>query len=156
MKTILKSKKGEVAYIFLCVLIIFISVLLSILILYMSLVAQIQIQKRDLKAKLDGYVSEYVIEMFSAIKHAGQYDGYVDYDTFRDDCYAALGFDEVDNTYIYDNGNCVLSDPSITVLRGNGFGLSMQYKAAFHINWNGMSYSDLIIPITIYSYYRIK
>ena len=65
---ILKSKKGEGTYIYLCVLILVISMLLSVLILYMGLCAQVQIQKRDMKHKLDGYISDYATVAFNAVK----------------------------------------------------------------------------------------
>ena len=58
IKEALKDKNGD-AYIWLCVIVVFISMLLSVLILYMGLLSQVQIQKRDVKTKLDSVVSEY-------------------------------------------------------------------------------------------------
>ena len=49
---ILKNKKGEV-YIYLCALLLAIIMLVSVVILYMGIVSGIQIQKRDMKQKLD-------------------------------------------------------------------------------------------------------
>lgn len=46
IKEALKDKNGD-AYIWLCVIVVFISMLLSVLILYMGLLSQVQIQKRD-------------------------------------------------------------------------------------------------------------
>ena len=67
IKEALKDKNGD-AYIWLCVIVVFISMLLSVLILYMGLLSQVQIQKREVKTKLDSVVSEYATEMFGAIK----------------------------------------------------------------------------------------
>ena len=67
IKEALKDKNGD-AYIWLCVIVVFISMLLSVLILYMGLLSQVQIQKREVKTKLDSVVSEYATEMFDAIK----------------------------------------------------------------------------------------
>ena len=80
MMKILKSKKGEGTYIYLCVLLRVISMLLSVLILYMGLCAQVQIQKRDMKHKLDGYISDYATVAFNAVKQGEAYweDPYID------------------------------------------------------------------------------
>lgn len=153
---ILKSKKGEGTYIYLCVLILVISMLLSVLILYMGLCAQVQIQKRDMKHKLDGYISDYATVAFNAVKQGEAYEVYVDYESLADGCLPSLGFTQSDSVYRYDNGNCTLVEPEVKVLRGEGFGITLHYTAVFPIVWNGKTYGDLSIPVTVSSYYKIK
>ncbi len=156
MMKILKSKKGEGTYIYLCVLILVISMLLSVLILYMGLCAQVQIQKRDMKHKLDGYISDYATIAFNAVKQGEAYEVYVDYENLANGCLPSLGFTQSDSVYRYDNGNCTLIGPEVKVLRGEGFGITLHYTAVFPIVWNGKTYGDLSIPVTVSSYYRIK
>lgn len=153
---ILKSKKGEGTYIYLCVLILVISMLLSVLILYMGLCAQVQIQKRDMKHKLDGYISDYATVAFNAVKQGEAYEVYVDYESLANGCLPSLGFTQSDSVYRYDNGNCTLVEPEVKVLRGEGFGITLHYTAVFPIVWNGKTYGDLSIPVTVSSYYKIK
>ena len=153
---ILKSKKGEGTYIYLCVLILVISMLLSVLILYMGLFAQVQIQKRDMKHKLDGYISDYATIAFNAVKQGEAYEIYVDYENLANGCLPSLGFTQSDSVYRYDNGNCTLIGPEVKVLRGEGFGITLHYTAVFPIVWNGKTYGDLSIPVTVSSYYKIK
>ena len=153
---ILKSKKGEGTYIYLCVLILVISMLLSVLILYMGLCAQVQIQKRDMKHKLDGYISDYATVAFNAVKQGEAYEIYVDYENLANGCLPSLGFTQSDLVYRYDNGNCTLVEPEVKVLRGEGFGITLHYAAVFPIVWNGKTYGDLSIPVTVSSYYKIK
>ncbi len=153
---ILKSKKGEGTYIYLCVLILVISMLLSVLILYMGLCAQVQIQKRDMKHKLDGYISDYATVAFNAVKQGEAYEIYVDYENLANGCLPSLGFTQSDSVYRYDNGNCTLVEPEVKVLRGEGFGITLHYTAVFPIVWNGKTYGDLSIPVTVSSYYKIK
>lgn len=153
---ILKSKKGEGTYIYLCVLILVISMLLSVLILYMGLCAQVQIQKRDMKHKLDGYISDYATVAFNAVKQGEAYEVYVDYENLANGCLPSLGFTQSDSVYRYDNGNCTLIGPEVKVLRGEGFGITLHYTAVFPIVWNGKTYGDLSIPVTVSSYYKIK
>lgn len=153
---ILKSKKGEGTYIYLCVLILVISMLLSVLILYMGLCAQVQIQKRDMKHKLDGYISDYATVAFNAVKQGEAYEVYVDYESLANGCLPSLGFTQSDSVYRYDNGNCTLIGPEVKVLRGESFGITLHYTAVFPIVWNGKTYGDLSIPVTVSSYYKIK
>lgn len=153
---ILKSKKGEGTYIYLCVLILAISMLLSVLILYMGLCAQVQIQKRDMKHKLDGYISDYATVAFNAVKQGEAYEIYVDYENLASGCLPSLGFAQSDSVYRYDNGNCTLVEPEVKILRGEGFGITLHYTAVFPIVWNGKTYGDLSIPVTVSSYYKIK
>ena len=153
---ILKSKKGEGTYIYLCVLILVISMLLSVLILYMGLCAQVQIQKRDMKHKLDGYISDYATIAFNAVKQGEAYEIYVDYENLANGCLPSLGFTQSDSVYRYDNENCTLIGPEVKVLRGEGFGITLHYTAVFPIVWNGKTYGDLSIPVTVSSYYKIK
>lgn len=156
MMKILKSKKGEGTYIYLCVLILVISMLLSVLVLYMGLCAQVQIQKRDMKHKLDGYISDYATIAFNAVKQGEAYEIYVDYENLANGCLPSLGFTQSDSVYRYDNGNCTLIGPEVKVLRGEGFGITLHYTAVFPIVWNGKTYGDLSIPVTVSSYYKIK
>lgn len=156
MMKILKSKKGEGTYIYLCVLILVISMLLSVLILYMGLCAQVQIQKRDMKHKLDGYISDYATVAFNAVKQGEAYEIYVDYENLANGCLPSLGFTQSDSVYRYDNGNCTLIGPGVKVLRGEGFGITLHYTAVFPIVRNGKTYGDLSIPVTVSSYYKIK
>lgn len=156
MMKILKSKKGEGTYIYLCVLILVISMLLSVLILYMGLCAQVQIQKRDMKHKLDGYISDYATVAFNAVKQGEAYESYVDYENLANGCLPSLGFTQSDSVYRYDNGNCTLVEPEVKILRGEGFGITLHYTAVFPIVWNGKTYGDLSIPVTVSSYYKIK
>ena len=153
---ILKSKKGEGTYIYLCVLILVISMLLSVLILYMGLCAQVQIQKRDMKHKLDGYISDYATVAFNAVKQGEAYEIYVDYENLANGCLPSLGFTQSDSVYRYDNGNCTLVEPEVKILRGEGFGITLHYTAVFPIVWNGKTYGDLSIPVTVSSYYKIR
>lgn len=152
----LKDKKG-IAYIYVCVIVIFIATLLSVIILYMGLTAQVQIQKRDVQKKLDGYVAQYATESFDAIKQGSKYADHMDYTAFANGVFPALGFpSDTVTVYAYDNGNCSMTRPEIALLEGDGYGLTLHYTAIFPITWNGRTYSSLEVPVTVSSYYKIK
>ena len=152
----LKNKKG-IAYIYVCVIVIFIAALLSVIILYMGLTAQVQIQKRDVQKKLDGYVAQYATESFDAIKQGSRYADHMDYTAFASGVYRSVGFgDDSATVYEYENGNCSMTRPEVTVLEGDGYGLTLRYTAIFPIKWNGNTYSNLEVPVTVSSYYKSK
>ena len=150
------SNKGE-SYIPVCVLVLFLTALVSVLILYIGTMAQVQAQKRDVKTKLDSVVSEYATEMFGAIKQGAPSERYIDYDGLVRKTYAKLGFSSDTVTeYPYPNGNCVMMRPQITALKGDGFGITVRYTVVFPIKWNGNAYKSLEVPITVSSYYKFK
>ena len=90
-KQVICSKKGE-SYIYVCVLVLFISALVSVVIMYMGLMAQVQIQKRDVEMKLDNIVSEYAVEAFDSIKQGEKLDKVIDLDKLKQNAYTELGF----------------------------------------------------------------
>lgn len=152
----LKNKKG-IAYIYVCVIVIFIATMLSVLILYMGLTAQVQIQKRDVQKKLDGYVAQYATESFDALKQGSKYADHMDYTAFTNGVFPSLGFpSDTVTEYEYGNGNCSMTRPEVTLLEGDGFGLTIHYTAIFPVKWNGRTYSNLEIPVSVTSYYKTK
>ena len=153
---VLKNKKGD-SYIYLCVIVIFVCLLISAVIMYMSLTAQAQIQKNDIQAKLDSYVASFAPKGYDALKQGSTKDSYIDWEEFEANAYAALGFSEESvSVYEYESGNCSITRPTITVLRGEGFGITAEYTAIYPVIWNGQSYSALEIPVTVTSYYKMK
>ncbi len=152
----LKSKKGEAAYIYLCVLVLVLSMLLSVLILYMGLCAQVEMQKRDVQHKLDGYLSEVATEEFNSIKQGESYESCMDYEALEAGVCPALGFGETDTEYVYPGGNCTMIRPTVTVLKDDGFGVKVEYEAVFPILWNGKTYTDITIPVSVTGYYKMK
>ena len=85
------------------------------------------------------------------------YESHIDYAEFKGGVYPKMGFPTSDATvYCYDSGNCTMTRPTVTVLRGDGFGLTLRYTVIFPIRWNGKTYQSLKVPITVSSYYKFK
>ena len=152
----LKNKRGD-SYIYLCVIVVFVCLLVSVMILYTGLIAQVQIQKRDVQAKLDSYVSSRATDEYDALKQGSVKDHYFEWNQIEAEAYKALGFpNESDEVYVYENGNCKMTRPALTILKGDGFGVTVEYVAIFPIAWNGMVFTDLEIPVTVTSYYKTR
>ena len=150
----LKNNRGD-SYIYLCIIVFFICMLTSVVILYMGLTAQVQIQKHDVQLKLDSYVADFSPDVYDALKQGTAYESYVDWEAFEAGAYTALGFD-TDTASEYSYGNCTMTRPEMTILKGNGYGISAEYTAFFPVRWNGNVYADLEIPVTVTSYYKLK
>ena len=156
IKKKLNSQNGE-AYFYLCVIVVFFCMLISVLILYISLTAQVQIQKKDIRSKLDNLLASHAAEEYDSLKQGAEMEDYFAWSILESKTYEALGFPvESDTVYIYENGNCRMTRPTVTILKGNGFGVKVDYLAIFPIQWNGTVYSELEIPVTVTSYYRMK
>lgn len=152
----LKNKRGD-SYIYLCVIVVFVCLLVSVIILYTGLIAQVQIQKRDVQAKLDSYVSSRATDEYDALKQGSVKDNYFEWNQIEAEAYKALGFpNESDEVYMYENGNSKMTRPALTILKGDGFGVTVEYVAIFPIAWNGMVFADLEIPVTVTSYYKTR
>ena len=152
----LKNKRGD-SYIYLCVIVVFVCLLVSVIILYTGLIAQVQIQKRDVQAKLDSYVSSRATDEYDALKQGSVKDNYFEWNQIEAEAYKALGFpNESDEVYVYENGNCTMTRPTVTILKGDGFGVTVEYVAIFPITWNGTVFIDLEIPVTVTSYYKTR
>ena len=152
--TFLKNKRGD-SYIYLCVIVLFISMLTSVVILYMGLMSQVHVQKRDVQLKLDSFIADFSPEVYDALKQGSAYETYVDWEAFEQGAYKALGF-ESDTTSEYSYGNCTMTRPTLKVIKGNGCGITAEYTAIFPVRWNGNVYADLVIPVTVTSYYKLK
>lgn len=155
IKKKLNSKNGE-AYFYLCVIVVFICMLISVVILYMGLMAQVRIQKKDVRSKLDSLLASYATEEYDSLKQGSEKEEYLAWSILESEAYVALGFPEdSDAVYVYQNGSR-MTRPTVTILKGNGFGVTVEYTAFFPIQWNGVVYSELEIPVTVTSYYKMK
>ena len=152
----LKNKRGD-SYIYLCMIVMFVCLLVSLIILYTGLIAQVQIQKRDVQAKLDSYVSSRATDEYDALKQGSVKDNYFEWNQIETEAYKALGFpNESDKVYVYENVNCTMTRPTVTIIKGDGFGVTVEYVAIFPIAWNGTVFTDLEIPVTVTSYYKTR
>ena len=135
MKNGIKNRRGE-GYIWLAVLVLFLSLLTSVLLLYLTLCGQVLNERRERKQALDSYLAAFAKVSYDAIR---QGDGY-DYDKFVDGCPSAIG----------------VTDAEVTLERGNGFGLTVSYTLKIPVTWNGRTFGTLSVPMRVSSFYEEK
>ena len=136
---ILKTKNGE-GYVWLAVLILFLSLLTSVLLLYLTLCGQVLNERRERKQALDSYLAEFVKASYDAIRQGDGYTDAIDYDKLVDGCQSAIG----------------VTDAEVTLERGNGFGLTVRYTLKIPVMRNGRTFGSLSVPMRVSSFYEEK
>lgn len=137
---ILKTKNGE-GYVWLAVLILFLSLLTSVLLLYLTLCGQVLNERRERKQALDSYLAEFAKASYDAIRQGDRYADVIDYDKLTDNCQSALGLPD---------------DTEVILERGNGFGLTVRYTLKIPVMWNGRTFGSLSVPMRVSSFYEEK
>lgn len=137
---ILKTKNGE-GYVWLAVLVLFLSLLTSVLLLYLGLCGQVLNERRERKQALDSYLAEFVKASYDAIRQGDSYADAIDYDKLTNNCQSALGLPD---------------DTEVILERGNGFGLTVCYTLKIPVSWNGRPFGTLSVPMRVSSFYEEK
>ena len=83
---ILKTKNGE-GYVWLAVLVLFLSLLTSVLLLYLTLCGQVLNERRERKQALDSYLAAFAKASYDAIRQGDSYADAIDYDKLVDGCH---------------------------------------------------------------------
>ena len=139
MKNEIKNRRGE-GYIWLAILVLFLSLLTSVLLLYLTLCGQVLNERREKKQALDSYLAEFAKVSYNAIRQGDGYADAIDYDKLADGCPSAIG----------------VTDAEVTLERGNGFGLTVSYTLKIPVTWNGRTFGSLSVPMRVSSFYEKK
>lgn len=137
---ILKTKNGE-GYVWLAVLVLFLSLLTSVLLLYLTLCGQVLNERRERKQALDSYLAAFAKASYDAIRQGDSYADAIDYAKLTDNCQSALGLSD---------------DTEVILERGNGFGLTISYTLKIPVSWNGRAFGTLSVPMRVSSFYEEK
>lgn len=140
MKRAIENRRGE-GYIWLAVLVLFLSLLTSVLLLYLGLCGQVLNERRERKQTLDSYLAEFAKASYDAIRLGDGYADAIDYDKLIDNCQSALGLPD---------------DTEVILERGNGFGLTVRYTLKIPVTWNGRTFGTLSVPMRVSSFYEEK
>ena len=140
MKRAIENRRGE-GYIWLAVLVLFLSLLTSVLLLYLGLCGQVLNERREKKQALDSYLAEFAKASYDAIRQGDSYADAIDYDKLTDNCQSALDLPD---------------DTEVILERGNGFGLTVRYTLKIPVSWNGRTFGTLSVPMRVSSFYEKK
>jgi len=161
---VLSNKKG-MSYVYVCVIILILSMLISLVFSYASLMTITSKAKDNSQRVLDGFCIEKAIEINKSIKNGNKYMISNEYtDPFMERISKELLLTNVDNSrniwYNTDGENDDIifrfDNPLTANLEDNTLTLQMDYELVIPINFGGIDFSDLRIPIRIKSVYNVK
>jgi len=148
----LKNKHGE-GYVFPCVMIVVICMILSVLIFFAGVVNMVRITKENTKLVLDSYVMKNSIEIYNSIKQGNDYTEVLDQNVYIDDlcdfCTLAKG-----SYYLYaydENGKLKyrMTKPAITFRQENTLKIQLSYTVYVPVWFDGKIVRYAIIPVTV-------
>mgnify|MGYP000980186695 CR=1 FL=1 len=155
----LKNKRGE-GYIFPCLMIVVVCMILSILIFFASSVSVVRITEKNSKIVLDSYVMQNSIQIYNSIKQGNDYTEALD----RNDYIVALcDFCNLAKigSYLYaynDDGSLKyrMTLPIITFWEENSLKIQLSYTLYVPIWFDGRITQYAVIPVTVQSSFKEK
>ncbi|MDD4474275.1 MAG: hypothetical protein PHV95_00590 [Eubacteriales bacterium] len=158
MKT-LKNKRGE-GYIFPCLMIVVVCMILSVLIFFASGVSLVRITEKNSKIVLDSYVMQNSIQIYNSIKQGNDYTETLD----RNDYIVALcDFCSLVKigSYLYaynDDGSLKyrMTLPVITFREENTLKIQLSYTLYVPIWFDGRIARYAVISVTVQSSFKEK
>ena len=155
----LKNKRGE-GYIFPCLMIVVVCMILSILIFFASSVSMVRITEKNSRIVLDSYVMQNSIQIYNSIKQGNDYTQSLDRDSYIN---ALCDFCTLEKSgsflYAYNEDGSLkyqMTLPVISFQKENTLKIKLAYTLYVPIWFDGKIVRYAIIPVTIYSSFNEK
>ncbi len=155
----LRNKRGE-GYIFPCVMIVVVCMILSVVIFFASAVSMVRITEQNTKIVLDSYVMQNSIQIYNSIKQGNDYTQALDREAYVN---ALCDFCtlEKSGSYLYaynDDGSLkyLITPPVITFRKENTLKIRLAYTLYVPIWFDGKIVRYAIIPVTVDSSFNEK
>ena len=156
---ILKNKQGE-GYVFPCIMIVVVCMVLSIMIFFASAVSMVRINEKNSRVVLDSYVMQNSIKIYNSIKQGNDYTEALD----RDEYISALcDFCSLVKTgsylYAYNEDGSLkyhMTLPVISFQEENSLKIQLAYTLYIPIRFDGKIARYAIIPVTVQSSFKEK
>jgi hypothetical protein len=155
----LKNKRGD-GYIFPCVMIVVICMILSVFIFFAGAVNMVRITKENSKIVLDSYVMKNSIAIYNSIKQGNDYTEALDQNVYIDDlcnfCTLVKGSYFL---YAYDEDGQIkymMTHPTVTFREENTLKIRLYYTVYVPVRFNGKNVRYAIIPVTADSSFTEK
>lgn len=155
----LKNKRGD-GYVFPCVMIVVICMILSVFIFFAGVVNMVRITQENTKVVLDSYVMKSSIEIYNSIKQGSDYTDVLEQNVYINDlcdfCSLAKGSYFL---YAYDEDGEIkymMTRPTITFREENTLKIELCYTLYVPVRFNGKIVRYAIIPVTVDSSFTEK
>lgn len=155
----LKNKRGD-GYIFPCIMIVVVCMMLSVFIFFAGAVNLVRITKENTKIVLDSYVMKNSIAMYNSIKQGHDFTEVLDQNVYIDNLCSFCTLVKSDYfLYAYDeNGQIkyMMTQPTITFRVENTLKIRLSYTVYVPVRFNGKITRYAIIPATVDSSFTEK
>lgn len=148
------NKRGD-GYVFPCVMILVISMILSVFIFFAGAVNMVRITKENCKVVLDSFVMKNSIKIYNSIKQGNDYTEALDADVYIDDlckfCTLVKGSSYL---YHYDSDGRFqyrMSRPVITFRQENTLKIQISYTLYVTVYFNNRPVTNAVVPVTVVS-----
>lgn len=156
---IFKSKRGE-GYVFPCVMIVVVCMILSVVIFFASAVSMVRITEENTKIVLDSYIMKNSIQIYDSIKQGNDYTEALDRDEYIN---ALCNFCtlEKSGSYLYnynEDGSLKyrMAYPVITFRKENTLKIQLAYTLYVPVWFDGKIVRYAVIPVTVDSSFNEK
>lgn len=156
---VFKSKRGE-GYVFPCVMIVVVCMILSVVIFFASAVSMVRITEENTKIVLDSYIMKNSIQIYDSIKQGNDYTEALDRDEYIN---ALCNFCtlEKSGSYLYnynDDGSLKyrMTYPVITFRKENTLKVQLAYTLYVPVWFDGKIVRYAVIPVTVDSSFNEK
>jgi len=151
---ILKNKHGD-GYVFPCVMIVVLCMLLSVFIFFASTASWIRVTKKNSETVMDSYIMKNSIEIYNSIKQGNDYTEALDTDVYIDDlckfCTLVKGSSYL---YHYDSDGRLqyrMSRPVITFRQENTLKIQISYTLYVTVYFDNRPVTNAVVPVTVVS-----
>lgn len=155
----LRNKRGE-GYIFPCLMIVVVCMILSVLIFFATSVSMVRITEKNSKIVLDSYVMQNSVQIYNSIKQGHDYTESLDREIYID---ALIKFCTLEKrgSYLYaynEDGSLKyrMSMPDITFRKENSLKIQLTYILYIPIWFDGKIAQYAVIPVTVHSSFNEK
>ena len=153
------NKRGD-GYVFPCVMILVLCMVLSVFIFFYSTASWIRITKENTKTVMDSYIIKNSIEIYNSIKQGNEYTEALDANVYIDDlCDFCTLVNKGNYLYAYDSKGKVqyqMTKPYFTFQVDNTLKIRVHYTLYVPIWFNGKAVGAASIPVTIDSAFSEK
>ena len=155
----LKSRRGE-GYIFPCLMIVVVCMILSVLIFFATSVSLVRITEKNSRIVLDSYVMQNSIQIYNSIKQGNDYTEVLDRNEYIN---ALCDFSSLakigSSLYSYNDDGSLkyrMTLPVITFREENSLKIQLSYTLYVPIWFDDKIVRYAVIPVTVVSSFKEK
>lgn len=146
--SIIRNRHGT-GYVFACVLIIAISMLISLLLLYSSCVNKVRGNKTYVSQTLDAYMSRYMMEHTKLMVYGDEIYSYIDVSELKQGALNAIGVGDGDK--VTTSQGLTMSGIVAEYISGEQVGVKLSYDLFLPVRFLGIDFDNIKVKMSVRS-----